>query len=281
MARPNPCTKCGAQVRAQEKDCQTCGLFFGYPNVRAAEETEEVEALDKRFDDAKRKAQSTGKGSTFSAYEIALEDSVAVICRSLDQAKALLSSESAVYNSFYNQVSSGGRRAEVTDVETHRQVTDARMFPNYHKDVCFAGLSLDGRGVVSYGACSLVLKSNVIAHRATVFWENTVDFCNRECPDQKKPIPPGYRATWPRRALLASVKAEPRLDPRPTLAQFPRILMDGDQFVEVHVFGPFTRESFDRLLIAKPATKIDRVMVAAIRDVIRKDGLAIKVEEYT
>ena len=54
-----------------------------------------------------------------------------------------------------------------------------RVFPSYNHEIGFAALSLDGKGVLSYGRCSLVLKSIAIARRATVFWENTVEFCNR------------------------------------------------------------------------------------------------------
>ena len=281
MASPTHCPDCRAQVRAQEKDCPTCGRFVGFPNIRAAEQPEELQALDGRYSAATLKAQGDGKQPAFTAYESALGSSVAVVCRSLDQAKALISSDSAVYTNFYHQVDSGGRRAEETSVEIRRQVTDARVFLNYPRQISFGALSLDGRGVTSYGACSLVLKPAMIAHRATVFEENTVEFCDRVCPEQTKPIPPGHRATWARRALLAVTKAEPQLEVHTLPGQFSRILMDGDRFVEVHVFGPFTRDSIDRLLIAKPTSKGDRAMVAGIRDVIQKDGLNIQVEEYT
>src|SRR5262249_43274090 len=142
--------------------------------------------------------------------------------------------------------------------------TDVRVFPSYHRDIRFGALSLDGKGVPLYGACSLVLKSAKIARRATVFWENTVDFCNRVCPEQTKPIPPGYRATWPHRAKLAAAKGEPLLDSQTTPAHFSRILLDGDRFVEVHIHGPFNRDSFDRLLVPRFSSKADRAMVAAI-----------------
>ena len=281
MVSPNNCPHCGSKVRAQEKDCPACGSFYGFPNIRAAEQPEEVRALEVRYADAWLKTQVENKVSPFAAYETALVNSTAVVCRSLDQAKALISSTSAVYVNFYHQIDSGGRRAEETSVETRRQITDARVFPSYHKDITFGALSLDGRGVASYGACSLVLKSVVIAHRATIFEENTVDFCDRECPEQTKAVPPGYRATWTRRAMLAVTKGEPQIDAKTLPENFPRILMDRNQFVEVHIFGPFTRDSIDRLLVAKPTSRSDKAMMASIRDVIDKDRLSIRVEEYT
>jgi hypothetical protein len=274
------CPTCGTEVRAHEKDCPSCASFCWFPNVRKAEEAEELEALEERYRAARATALSRDREPAFLAYESALADSVAVVCRSVDYVKSLLSSESEVYISFYKQRSSGGRRAEDTPIETQREATDVRLFPSYHQEIRFAALSLDGMGVLSYGRCSLVLKSTVIAHRATVFWENSVDFCNRVCPDQTKPIPPGYRAPWPSRAKLAATKAELGLDRQTTHEEFSRILLEGNLFVEVHIHGPLNRNSFDRLLIPKPSGGADRAMVSGIKDVIRMYGLGITVEEY-
>jgi hypothetical protein len=249
--------------------------------VRKAEEAVEASELDKRYNSAVATAMARGRDTVFVAYENGLADSVAVVCRSLDRVKALLSSDSAAYSTFYREISSGGRRAEDTPMETQRATTDDRVFPFYQKEIRFAALSLDGRGVPSYGECSLVLKSMAIAARTSVFWENTVDFCNRVCPEQNKPIPPGYRAPWPMRAKLASAKGEALLNRQATIEEFSRILLEGERFVEVNIYGSFNRHSFDRLLIRTSSKKADRAMVSAIRDVIRGDGLGITIEEYS
>src|SRR5258708_3096680 len=264
------CPTCGAQLRAQDKDCPSCGSFCWFPNVRKAEESEELTELGVRYDSAVAAAAERGRKAVFDAYESALAGSVAVVCRSLEKTKALLSSESAVYTTFYREISSGGRRAEETPIETQRVSTDARVFPFYEKNIRFAALSLDGRGVPSFGECSLVLKEISIFGRTSVFWENTVEFCNRVCPEQTKPIPLGYRAPWRLRARLGAAKGEPLLDRQSTHEEFSRILLDRDQFVEVHIYGPFNRHSFDRLLIPIPSKNYERTMVSAIRDIISR-----------
>ena len=110
------CPTCGTEVRAHERDCRGCDSFCGYPNVRKAEEAEELKELEGRYQTARAAALGRDREPVFLAYETALADSVAVVCRSLDDVKALLSSESAVYISFYRQRSSGGRRAEDTPI---------------------------------------------------------------------------------------------------------------------------------------------------------------------
>ena len=83
------------------------------------------------------------------------------------------------------------------------------------------------------------------------------------------------------RAKLASAKGEQLLDRQTTLEEFSRILWDGERFVEVNIYGPFNRHSFDRLLIRTSTKPADRAMISGIRDVIRQDGLGITVEEHT
>ena len=118
MAPTLQCPICGTLLRTHERDCPSCGSFCWFPNVRKAEEPEELWELDLRYNSALATAAARDREAVFRAYESVLADSVAVVCRSLDQVKALLSSENAVYVSFYRQISNGGRRAEDTPVET-------------------------------------------------------------------------------------------------------------------------------------------------------------------
>ncbi len=120
MAPKLLCPNCATEVRAHEKDCPSCFSFCWFPNVRKAEEVEELAELDNRYSSAVASAAGRGREAEFSGYESALSGSVAVVCRSLDQTKALLSSNSAVYISFYKQRSSGARRPEDTEIETQR-----------------------------------------------------------------------------------------------------------------------------------------------------------------
>ncbi len=257
-----------------------CFHFCGFPNVRKANDPEEVNALDLQYSEAKKSATAGNRGALFDAYEAFLGASVAVVCRSLDLTKALLSSENVVYATYYQETEGAGRLSEDSLFDSTRAATDARVFPRYYKDIRFGALSLDGKGVPTYGACSMVLKSSAISLRTTVFWENTVDFCNRICPIQKEPVPPGYRAFWSTRARLAAAKGQPMLDRQSTVQEFAGILIDRDVFVEVNIYGPFNRNSVERILVAKPTDKADRAVLSAIRDVIKKDALGIAVEEY-
>src|SRR5204863_9003939 len=110
-------------------------------------EPEELAELSSRHALARSNAQARSRGDEFDAYEAALDGSVAVLCRSLEQVLALLSNENAAYITYYRERGSGGRRAGEQPVETQREATDIRVFPAYHEHIRFAALSLDGKGV--------------------------------------------------------------------------------------------------------------------------------------
>ena len=58
-----------------------------------------------------------------------------------------------------------------------RAIADTILFGEQNKRrIRFAALSLDGVGLENYGDCSMTLKDSIIAHRATVFDENSVIF---------------------------------------------------------------------------------------------------------
>jgi hypothetical protein len=176
--------------------------------VRAAQESDEKAALGTRFKRALENAASRGCQSAVYAFLEDLKSSVAVICRPVGKVKDLVSSGNELYASFYQLVGAGARRLEGTKMDLERRVSDAIMFPYYEQEIRFASLSLDGLGVTAYGDCSMVLKDVAIADRATVFEENSVQFCKEYKLGVADLLPPGYRATWSDRAMLAVAKLE-------------------------------------------------------------------------
>jgi hypothetical protein len=67
--------------------------------------------------------------------------------------------------------------------------------------------------------------------------------------------------------MLATAKLEPRLAPVTRAAEFPAILVGetGQDFVEVHIFGPLDRGSIERIVARKPKTEVDRILLEEIR----------------
>ena len=261
------CPRCSNQIKGNERICTSCGNDVGFPNVRAAKEYEEKAALAKRYKKALENASGRGCSDVVIAFLDALGYSVAVICGSPSKVNELVSSANALYNNFYQLVGAGARRLEGVKMDLLRGIADSIMFPHYKEHIRFAALSLDGVGVTAYGDCSMVLKDIAISERATVFEENSVLFCEKRGLGAANPLPPGYRATWEDRAMLATAKLEPRIGPATNAAEFPAILIGktGQDFVEVHIFGTLDRGSIERIVARKPKTEVDRILLEEIK----------------
>jgi hypothetical protein len=259
--------------------CPSCNKDLGYPNVRAAKVAAEKIALGERYKGALAHAGSRSYTDVLMRFQAALRFSTAVICRSVSKVKELMSSDNELYATFYQLVGVGARRPEKSVVDRERLLADPLLFPYYSSEIRFAALSLDGIGVTDYGACSMVLKNLAINERATVFEENSLGFCRSRKLGFGSPVPPGYRAAWEERDLLGCAKLYSRMDSRTEDKSFPDILKSGTEFVEVHIYGSLHRGSLERIVVCKPLNAADRVLILAIKDIVKKDKLSIVVEE--
>jgi hypothetical protein len=196
----------------------------------------------------------------------AVRTSKAVVCRSLHQVMALVSTDNELYASFYGQRRAGARRAEDTPVERERLIADNLLFPHYHEEIRFAALSLTNEGVQYYGPCSIVLSDFAFRNRTTVFEKNSVEFCRENRLGAGAPLPPGYRAVWDARDKLAAAKLHGQLKRDDTEKNFQRLLLSNVQqacadFMEVHMYGPIHRRAITDITVDSPATASDEALV--------------------
>ena len=282
MKCPKP--KCDANVREHEANCPACYQFVGHPNVRAAQKTDEQRALAQRLKRAEATAAARGAGDVLAAFRRAVQGSQAVLCRSLSQVMALVSSDSAMYASFYDLVGAGIRRPEDSEVDRERLQADALLFPHYQKEIRFLALSLNGRGATSYGRCSVVLKDLAIRDRATVFEGNSLDFCKNN--GFRRPLPLGCKATWDKRDELAAAKLEPLLQPHMRDQQFAEILLRpsdeayGEDFMEVHIYGSLHRQSIERIVVRESSHPPHIAHLLDIKRIVREAKMGATMETY-
>ena len=239
--------------------------------------------MDKRYRESVQSAVSRGCEEVAKDFESALSESEAVIARSLLEADRLASSDKQLYATYYQLIEAGVRLPSGEKWDNLRGVADEALFPGYKKHVRFAALSLDGMGLSSYGECFLVLRDDMIAHRASVFEENSIMFMERHnIPiSQTHKLPAGYRATWAERAKLCVSKLADKLGPNTSKGVFPRILLKeggtsgDDSFVEVHIWGPMTCRTVKRVTVNQPKRRADRVILRALSEKLAKAGVTI------
>ena len=266
------CKNCGADVPKHVQRCVVCQIDVGFPNVRAATNEAEKIALNERLENARVSVQARKCESVFNDFGRSILRSKVVIMRNISLVLDLVSSDCAMYTAFYKQVEAGSRLPEENKWDMIRPVVDEMLFPYYKKDISFGALSLDNRGSAKYGNYAIVLKEELISHRATVFEENPIIFCNEKHKlIAGSSIPYGYRALWSERDKLAMAKLHSELDSTTAAQQYPAILLSQektgqeDDFIEVHIFGPIHRRTIERVIGPKPKRKEDRVLFGSLK----------------
>lgn len=215
------------------------GIFW---NVIAANEVAEQEALERRYQAARRDAESRKTDASLQLFENALTGSRAVIARSEHDVLRLTTNTRQLYSTYYQQIEAEIRLPDGNQWDALREIADTVLFPQYKKDIRFGALSLDGIGVMNYGTCSIILRDGMISHRSSVFEDNSALFVER----QGTKIPKGYRAAWDNRAKLCVAKLSGKIDAATASDKYSSLLLtqgatlEDDEFVEVHIWGPMT-----------------------------------------
>jgi hypothetical protein len=161
----------------------------------------------------------------------------------------------ALYSNYVLQVEAEARIAASMEDDRRRRGVEGVLFGSIAPQIRYAALTLDNRGLVSYGKCSMHLSNIAVSSRATVLEENSFDFVERKKIRPGKPIPAGHRALWDQRDKLAIAKLGGDLKPEATRDDDARLLLysDGDRtkdrFMEVHVYGAFNWQAVESLTI--------------------------------
>lgn len=273
-----PNINCGGQVPDSLRYCLACGSDAGFPNVRLANSETELEALRDRLEQAEASADAGGYSNVLNRLGEALLTSKAVVARPLGIILNLIENENTSYSTYHLELIGQIRSPEDNEFDRVRTQFESALFPNFHREIRFGALSLDDRWLGSYGPYAMILKEGMIAHRASVFEENPFVFATRHQILLNRPIPPGYRASWDQRDTLGKAKLYPKLRPTTDPSEFPRILLEdragtGDNdFIEVHIFGSFNRNSIEKVIGPPPTRREEKVLWARLKRLMSEIG---------
>lgn len=280
------CNHCKHELPPSLSACPHCAWPGVYPNVRAVDQAEEREAFQRRHDAATASMTRAGTDDVGRRLEAAVASSQAVIARSLNEAERITTSDKEGYTTFYELVKGGVRIPDGSEWTEWRGIADSFFFPNYREHVRFASLTLDGRGLAHYGDAFLVLRSEMIAHRTTVFEANSAvvardeDFTMRNFKGKLR----GRRVAWGERGKLAVVKHQGELTPSTGDGEFPAMIQqpdpggdgDKDRFLEAHIYGSMTARTLERVVVQKKRVRA-KSRIKVLRERCAK--LGVRVEE--
>ena len=275
------CPECTNEIPQPAERCPHCGKPGYFWNVITASDVAERAALERRYQGAKADALSRTASGPLQDFETAITASKAVIARSESEVLRLATNTRQLYSTYYQLIEAGVRLPDGDEWDTLRELTDTVLFPHYKKDIRFGALSLDGVGPANYGPCSIVLRDDMISHRASVFEENSTLFMERRgIKISRNPnLPKGYRATWDQREKLSVAKLGEKIDSTTTSDKYSGILLkqgataEDEEFVEVHIWGPMTVLTMDRVIVTPPQSSKRATIIRAIKAKLEKHNV--------
>lgn len=274
------CPKCASKIPHSYEKCPTCGYHVGPPNVRAVRNDEESAALDVRYREACNAARARGCQAQLEKLEQSLKESRAVVNVDLDFLHYFVTNRKALYASYSRTVEAGTRKPASQADDADRRSIEALLFPGYAGEIIYAALSLDGSGLKSYGGFALQLREVAIEDRATLLEENSFGFVERHGIRPRQELPWGYRTSWQNRHKLAVAKLAGRLSSGTTGAEFPTMLLrsegrrETDDFVEVHVYGPFDINAVELVKgSSSTRSKDERALLGIVKAKLRNLGI--------
>lgn len=274
------CSECGSTIPHDRVACPTCGTHAGFPNVREVSSASEKEALERRFNKAIKDAQADGRGVRLEELSQATKDTRAVIAIDLDYLAGFITNDETLYSSYGHLVSGEIRKAASSLNDKKRRGVEGFFFGSYADEIRYAALSLDGKGLFSFGPFTLVLKDIAVKARATLLEENTYKFYDKFKADIPDNFPPGYRAVWGERNKLAVAKLADRITVTTTNDNFSGILLSctGDRktydFIEVHIYGGFDNAAVEAVFgNSKTSSKADKAQLAVVKEKLTKKGI--------
>lgn len=279
------CAHCKNEMPRSARICPHCGRPGLYPNVRAAEDPDEIAALERRYIAALSDATARGADATLRDFEDTIKQSRAVLARTANELQRLATSDEQIYATYYDLLKAGVISHAGDRWALLRAIADEAMFPGYKEEMRFAALSLDTRGLSSYGECFIVLRTDMIAHRATTFEENSTLFMKHHgiLMDEADNLPRGYRATWDERGRLCIAKLFQKFDAHTPKDEYSGVLLRqgattaDDEFVEVHVWGPVTARTFEQVSVKTRSRRAHRVIISALRERLGKLSVKFQV----
>lgn len=275
------CIECGSSIPHDRASCPTCGTHAGFPNVREISTPLEKEALERRYNKAIKDAQFDGREERLEAFSQTCKDSRAAIAVGLDYLTGFMTKSEELYSTYGLMVSGEVRKTASGINDKKRRGVEGFIFGSYAHEIRYAALSLDGKGLSSYGAFTMVLRDVAVRGRATVLEENSYKFYDKHKVDIPDNFPPGFRVVWGDRYKLAVAKLADRISAATTHPDFPGILLscsgdrDTDDFMEVHIFGAFDNAAVETVVgNSKTSNKVEKAQVAIIKEKLAKMGVS-------
>lgn len=264
------CSKCKSEYYYTLERCPHCAYPGNYSNVLVAAGTNELDAVERRYDKAVSGAAKRGCAPQFAEFTAALEASHVVLARPFADVDRLASGANSVQATYYDLIDAGLLLPDGSLWEQLRKPADEVLFPSYREKIRFGALSTDGIGVINYGHFWMTMRLPFIEDRTSVFDQNSVTFVSEKKLKTASNALVGHRTPWSNRSKLAAAQLADRIGPATKKDDFASILIRqgattaDDRFIETHTWGSITV-----LTIESVRFQFDRVRKVAPRSLLK------------
>lgn len=251
------CEFCKLKFPIDRTSCPHCSQPLLFPNVSLAEKEDEVEKLEKKYVTVVEFCKKNGLSTIFQQFEEACKNSVAVLRCEPNRMFKQIASGTDIFSTYHDLESLRLRleRSTPHDWEKLRPQAEIELLgTSKHLDqLHYACISLDGKGVKSYGRCNIELKESMIQHRASCFEGNSALIY-----EHLHNFSSILRSPWGTRSKLCVSKIGLNFSNSTVIGDFPSLICrqntstveDNSEFVEVQVFGTITSHTFQQVEVS-------------------------------
>lgn len=261
---------CNCQIGRNLKTdtCSTCGKLYLQPAIVEIAGSEPHKTnLMRRYADALSEGQATNRTGEFTIFENMCDRSFAVIHVTPTKLALWLSIETAPAFSDIERLLLANSLTGEIDYATARQKAELTMYRTTAKPLHYGSLTVDGSGLPGYGCVRLEPKTECYVHRSVCFEGNSghLEATGRLTDNI-------LRSPWEKRKELCLAKLSSKISPgmpeseMATLLCQPGVTKAEDDFIEVHISGDLTRNSFSRLtFLRSQASQYDLLQYEATK----------------
>ena len=279
------CSFCEKDFPTNRTCCPHCSRPLLFPNVTLANQPKEKVKLQARFDEANLDAAGRGCQEVVDQFTDQCRTSAAVFRANLSRLHYQLAGETDIYATYHDLEALRLRasKPDGLDFEMLRPQAEIQLLGStkHIEKLYYACLSLDGRGLDSYGDCIVKLAEPMISHRASCFEGNTAVIYAVEHDFNEY-----LRSDWENRHMICTAAMGGQLNCTTNVGDFASILAapdpnqeaENDSFIEVHVFGEMTACTLESVeFITAKARKGDEAYRNAVEDRLTAAGVGVTV----
>jgi len=269
------CPDCNhLQSQINLTNCEYCGYDLGAPNVNIVMTEIELNALQRRYDDARNYTIKHGTEDALNRFEDYFNTNVKVIKNMSLQTLYKWIVLTGAYKSYQRAVEEGLRDVANLFNDRKRTTIDSLFYGTYGRDINFAALTLNDKGIESYGNCRVIFNEDSIKSRSSTLEENSFNFVKtHKINFETLNIPAGYRSTWHDKFKLAGAKLHSKLALGNQEEDFNEMVLsskedkDTDEFIEVHIYKKLTNLAVKSIFVPAPKNNSkDKIFVKAIEE---------------